>query len=81
MKEPTPLLVPIPNHPECMRGYVTVWGPCEDRDRLIIVKERGTWVWRYKRANESQYSYVGPVSRVKDIAQRIRMIKSLNGIL
>lgn len=63
----------ILNHPECHRGVIGVYGPPEKRDKIIITRERGDWVWRYKRAGERLYVWIGQVSRFANPCEEIKI--------
>jgi len=71
----------IQNHPECRRDFLGVWGPKTARDKLIITREDGAWVWRYKRAGESHYGIVGAVSECRNPYARIRSLNLVDEIL
>jgi hypothetical protein len=66
---------PIPNHPKYWRSFIGVHGPREDKWKAIITWDFGKWSWRYKRPDEMQFVYVGPVDKVKNLVEEIRMIE------
>lgn len=71
---------PVPNHPECKRWFLGVVGPVESRTRIIITQDFGKWSWRYKRAGERHYVYLGPVAEVRNVCEEIRLVELVASI-
>lgn len=73
----------VENHPQCRRYLLGVYGPVEKQHRIVLTKDRGVWCWRYKRARERHYVYVGPVSRystLERLFEEIRLIELVGSI-
>jgi len=76
-------LRPVQNHPEIKWRLLTMIGPVEDRLKVIIVKDRGVWTYRYKRPGEHNYIFIGPVQHFptsSKLRQEIELIDLVSDI-
>lgn len=72
----------IEGRPGYWRGLVGVYGPKEDKLRVLVTKDFGQYAWRYKNPGETHCIYIGPVSKIPPhkVRDEIRIIELIASI-